>query len=106
MSKVYSDENGDDFTVRMRVSPQARAKCAGLLEFWEARAISIVDEKGRKRVLLTSLRDRRLYKPADVAKCYERRWVIETSYRELKQTMLGSALTLRSKTVDGVHRKI
>lgn len=103
---IEGDENGDDFTVRMRVSPQARAKCAELPEFWEARAISVVDEQGRKRVLLTSLCDRRRYKPADVAKCYERRWGIETSYRELKQTMLGSALTLRSKTVDGVYQEI
>jgi len=90
----------------MRVSPQARAKCAALPEFWEARAFTVVDEQGRERVLLASLRDRRRYKPADVAKCYERRWGIETSYRELKQSMLDSALMLRSKTVDGVYQEI
>ena len=98
--------NGDDCIVRMRVSPQARAKCAELPEFWEARAITIVDGQARKRVLLTSLRDRRRYKPADIARCYEKRWGVETSYRELKQTMLGTALTLRSKTVDGVYQEI
>ena len=31
---------------------------------------------------------------------------IETSYREIKQTMLGAKLTLRSKTVDGVYQEI
>ena len=98
--------NGDDCIVRMRVSPQARAKCAELPEFWEARAITIVDGQARKRVLLTSLRDRRRYTAADIARIYERRWGIETSYRELKQTMLGTALTLRSKTVDGVYQEI
>jgi hypothetical protein len=36
----------------------------------------------------------------------KRRWGIETSYRELKQTMLGTAFTLRSKTVDGVYQEI
>jgi hypothetical protein len=97
---------GDDCIVRMRVSPQARAKCAELPEFWDARAITIVDQQGRKRILLTSLRDGRRYKPADIARCYERRWGVETSYRELKQTMLGTALTLRSKTVDGVYQEI
>ena len=103
---IEGGEDSDDFTVRMRVSPQARAKCVELPEFWEARAIAVVDQQGRKRVLLTSLRDRRRYKALDIASCYTRRWGIETSYRELKQTMLGSTLTLRSKTVDGVYQEI
>ena len=103
---IEGDEHGDDFTVRMRVSPQARAKCAELPEYWEARAITVVDEQGRKRVLLTSLRERRRYKPMDIANFYTRRWGIETSYRELKQTMLGSTLTLRSKTMEGVYQEI
>lgn len=103
---IEGDEDGGDFTVRMRVSPQARAKCDQLPAFWEARAITLVDEQGSKRVLLTSLRDRRRYKPVDIATCYKRRWGIETSYRELKQTMLGATLTLRSKTVDGVYQEI
>lgn len=101
---VAGDET--DGVVRMRVSPQARAKCAQLPEFWEARAVTIVDVQGRKRVLLTSLHERCRYKPADIASCYERRWGIETSYRELKQVMLGSALTLRSKTTEGVYQEI
>jgi hypothetical protein len=36
--------------------------------------------QGRKKVLLTSLRDRRRYRPAGIAARYERRWRIETSY--------------------------
>lgn len=95
-----------DAIVRMRVSPQARAKCPDLPEFWEARAITVVDSPTRKRILLTSLCERRRYRPADIAACYDRRWGIETSYRELKQVMLGTALTLRSKTVDGVYQEI
>lgn len=95
-----------DAIVRMRVSPQARIKCPALPEFWEARAITVIDAQARKRILLTSLRDRRRYRAADIAACYERRWSVETSYRELKQTMLGTALTLRSKTVEGVYQEI
>ena len=49
------------------------------------------------RILLTSLLDRRRFKAEDLAECYRRRWEIETSYRELKQSMLASALTLRSQ---------
>jgi hypothetical protein len=95
---IEGDEDGDDFTVRMRVSPQARAKCAELAEFWEARAITVIDQQGCKRILLMSPRERRRYKPADIASCYTRRWGIETSYRDLKQTMPGATLTLRVKS--------
>jgi hypothetical protein len=98
--------NTGDALVQMRTSPQARLKCKDLPEFWQARMITIIDQSARKQVLLTSLLDRQRYKPADIATCYAKRWQIETSYRELKQTMLGSALTLRSRTVDGVYQEI
>jgi len=96
----------EDGIVAMRVSPQARLKCPSLPEVWHARAITVIDQRARKYVLLTSLFDCLRYKAADIAACYARRWHIETSYRELKQTMLGMALTLRSKTVEGVYQEI
>lgn len=96
----------DDGVVRMRVSPQARSKWPDLPEFWEARLVAVLDQSARKHVLLTSLLDRQRYKAADIAACYARRWQIETSFREIKQTMLGMALTLRSKTIDGVYQEI
>ncbi len=43
---------------------------------------------------------------ADLDACYERRWQVETSRRELKQSMLGSELTLRSRTAEGVYQEI
>jgi len=95
-----------DAIVRMRVSPQARAKCPALPEFWEARAVTVIDPQARQRVLLTSLMDRRRYRATDVVACYDKRWSVETSYRELKQSMLGTALTLRSKTIAGVYQEI
>lgn len=100
------DGTPDDAVVAMRVSPQARKKCPGLPEVWQARAITVLDQSARKRILLTSLLDRKRYKSADIAACYTRRWQIETSYRELKQTMMGMALTLRSRTVEGVYQEI
>lgn len=100
------DGTPDDATVRMRVSPQARKQSPELPEFWLARAIRTIDACGRERVLLTSLDDRQRFKPADIVACYGRRWQIETSYRELKQSMLGTELTLRSRTVEGVYQEI
>ncbi|WP_036660865.1 IS4 family transposase [Pandoraea sp. SD6-2] len=95
-----------DQIVRMRVSPQARKKCPELGETWQARCITGVDAHGRERVLLTSLSERTQWRASDIEKLYQRRWEIETSYRELKQVMLGSALTLRSRTVDGIYQEI
>jgi hypothetical protein len=96
----------DDCLVRMRVSPQARAKAPALPEHWVARAIRTESANGKQRILLTSLTDRRRFKAAELADGYRRRWEIETSYRELKQSMLGNAITLRSQQPDGVTQEI
>lgn len=96
----------DDGIVRMRVSPQARAKAPHLPEHWKVRAIRTVSATGSERFLLTSLTDRRRFKAADLVACYRRRWEIETSYRELKHSMLGQALTLRSRLPTGVNQEI
>ena len=96
----------EDCLVRMRVSPQARAKAPHLPEHWTARAVRMVSANGKARILLTSLLDRRRFKAEDLAHCYRRRWEIETSYRELKQSMLGAALTLRSQQPAGIEQEI
>ncbi|WP_429332381.1 transposase [Paraburkholderia sp. 35.1] len=59
----------------------------------------------RRERVATSLTDRRRFKAADFVSCYERRWQIETRYHELKQSMLGMELTLRSQTVEGVYQE-
>ena len=101
---IEGDSN--DAIVEMKVSPAARKKAPWLPEVWRARAIATIDAKARKRFLLTSLTDRTLFKAADLVACYARRWHVETSYRELKQTMMGMALTLRSQTAKGIYQEI
>src|SRR5450830_747528 len=59
-----------------------------------------------KHVPFASMMDRTQIKAKQLVDCYLRRWAIETSYRELKHTMLGLAKTLRSTTVDGVNQEI
>lgn len=104
--EVVSGCDGDHIVrMRMRVSPQARTKCPELPEFWQARAVLAINAHGRERILLTSLTDRRRFKAVDIVSCYERRWQIETRYQELKQSMLGMALTLRSQTVEGFYQE-
>lgn len=96
----------EDCVVRMKVSPQARAKMPALPEYWTARAVRATTGSGRPRILLTSLLDRRRYKATALIECYRRRWEIETSYRELKQSLLGCELTLRSLAPAGVAQEI
>lgn len=63
-----------DGLVRMRVSPQARAKAPSLPGYWTARAVRMVSANGKKRVLLTSSLARRRYKAEELAECYSRYW--------------------------------
>jgi hypothetical protein len=96
----------DDAIVEMKVSPQARSKTPGLPEVWVMRAIRTVLPDGSGKFLLTSLMDKRRFRAQDIAASYLRRWEIETSYREIKQTMLGGSLTLRSQDPKGIAQEI
>ncbi|UOD28630.1 IS4 family transposase [Massilia violaceinigra] len=96
----------EDGLVEMEVSDSAMRKDPTLPASWRARAVRIGDGTGTLKYLLTSLTDKKTITAKQVVDCYWRRWAIETSYRELKQTMLGSAHTLRSMTVDGTMQEI
>jgi hypothetical protein len=100
------DPNPGDYRVRMSVSAQARKADPNLPAFWEARAIETTNRHGKKRILLTSLMDAKAYPAREIVHQYEERWRIETSYREIKQDMLGSELTLRSGTPETVYQEI
>jgi hypothetical protein len=96
----------DDAVVQMKVSRQARAKHPEFPQVWTTRAVRAVLPDGREKILLTSLMDQRRFRAVDIAACYQRRWEIETSYRELKQTMLGGPLTLRTQDPQGIAQEI
>ncbi|QPI47357.1 IS4 family transposase [Massilia antarctica] len=96
----------EDGLVEMEVSDSAMRKDPTLLASWRARAVRIGDGTGELKYVLTSLTDKKAITAKQIVDCYWRRWAIETSYREIKQTMLGSAHTLRSMTVDGTMQEI
>jgi hypothetical protein len=95
-----------DAIVEMQVSSAVRKRSPELPATWRARAIRGDDFDGKASYVLTSLTDRRAFPAASVRACYRRRWQIETSYRELKQTMMGMALSLRSHDVDTTRQEI
>lgn len=100
------DDHPTDYRVRMKVSPQAREANPQLPPYWEARAIETLSRQGRRRILLTSLIDTKAWPAKEIAEQYQERWRIETSYRELKQGLLGADLTLRSGTPETVRQEI
>lgn len=53
--------------------------------------------KGKQYRVLTSMTDPMRFPAADIVDIYSHRWEIELGYREMKQTLLNSAYTLRSK---------
>ena len=100
------DGTDADAIVEMQISPASRKINPELPATWRARAIRGEDFDGKASYVLTSLTDRRAFPAASVRSCYRRRWQIETSYRELKQSMMGMALTLRSHDVETTRQEI
>lgn len=95
-----------DALVELKISADARKNNPELPATWRARAIRGEDFNGKSSYVLTSMTDRRAFPAASVRACYRRRWQIETSYRELKQSMMGMALHLRSCDVATTRQEI
>lgn len=100
------DGTPKDAIVEMKVSAAARKKDPQLPTHWRARAVQVIGPADKPVYLLTSLFDRKRFTAAQLQKCYSRRWQIETSYREIKQTMMGMALSLRSMSVEATRQEI
>lgn len=71
--------------------------------------IEVVPKNGPRRVeryrLLTTLIDHRRYPAAELVRLYHQRWEIETTYAELKSTILGGRV-LRARTPDGIDQEV
>lgn len=95
----------NDRLVTLRSNPRARKLWPSLPHSLTAR---IVTRKinGKVFEVLTSLTDPMQYPAADIADLYGHRWEIELGYREQKQYMLGSRLTLRSRLPELVRQEL
>lgn len=65
-----------------------------------------VTRKGEVCHLLTSMTDAMRFPGGEMADLYSHRWEIELGYREIKQTMQLSRLTLRSKKPELVEQEL
>ncbi|SQI41026.1 Insertion element 4 transposase N-terminal [Leminorella richardii] len=94
-----------DHLVRLKTSPQARKKWPELGEEMTARLLTFT-RKGKTCYLLTSMTDAMRFPGGEMADLYSHRWEIELGYREIKQTMQLSRLTLRSKKPELVEQEL
>ena len=94
-----------DQIIRLTTTPQARKKFNDLPEFIEARLLT-KKVKGKIRQVVTSMCDPGRYPKADIVDLYAQRWEIELGYREMKQTMLSSQYTLRSKKPEMIKQEL
>lgn len=74
------------------------------------RADIVVHQAGAPRrtesyLLITTLTDEKRHPASELVTLYHQRWSIETSYLELKSTMLGGRV-LRARTPDGITQEI
>ncbi|WP_440528393.1 IS4 family transposase [Serratia marcescens] len=95
---------GDEL-VTLKTSPQARKQWPALPATLTVRLLTRrVD--GKERQVLTSLVDPFRYPGNDISELYRNRWEIELGYREVKQGMLDSRWTLRSRLPDLVRQEL
>lgn len=95
--RVVERRRQGDELVELTTSPQARKKWPALPITLMARLIT-KQIKGKPVSILTSLLDAKRFPAGEIVDLYGHRWEIELGYREMKQYMLQSRLTLRSKT--------
>lgn len=61
---------------------------------------------GKTYQIITSLTEPNRYPPSEIIDLYMQRWEIELGYREMKQYMLKSCLTLRSKKPEMIRQEL
>lgn len=91
--------------VELTTLPQARKKWPGLPDTLEARLVTRM-VNGKPRAILTSMTDQMRFLVADIVDLYSQRWEIELGYREMKQYLLKSRLTLRSNRPDMIRQEL
>lgn len=95
---------GDELVV-LKTSPQARKQWPELPTALTARLLTRKVD-GKERQVLTSLTEPMRYPGNDIIELYRNRWEIELGYREVKQGMLDSRWTLRSRLPELVRQEL
>ncbi|WP_188708323.1 IS4 family transposase, partial [Neiella marina] len=102
--KVVESYGEGDRLLEMKVSAQARKTNPELPMYWQARAVTYQIGKQEKTVLTSLPVDK--YSAHQVASLYHQRWEIELGFRDIKSSMQGNAITLRSKKVELIYQEL
>lgn len=95
----------NDKLVRLVTTAHARKRFDDLPEHIEARLIT-KQIKGKTCEVLTSMVDAMRFPGNEIVELYRYRWEIELGFREIKQTLLNSEYTFRSKLPEMVEQEI
>jgi hypothetical protein len=103
--EVIQKISPNDLHIRLTTTPQARKKFDDLPDYVQARLVTKVI-KGKAYRILTSMVDPMRFPSDEMVELYCYRWEIELGFREMKQTLLNSQYTLRSKRADMIEQEL
>ncbi len=95
----------NDQIIQLKTTPQSRKKFADLPENLKVRLVTKTI-KGKVYRILTSMTDPLRFPSEEMVELYRYRWEIELGFREMKQTLLKSVYTLRSKRPDMIEQEL
>jgi hypothetical protein len=94
-----------DALVDLEMSPQARKQDPSLPRHLRCRRVTYVIG-AKTYTLITSMLDPVRFPAQEVAALYHSRWEVELVFDDVKTELRESAITLRSRTVDGVYQEL
>ena len=103
--EVIQRMSPNDLCVRLTTTPQSRKKFEDLPSALEARLVTKIIN-GKEYRILTSMVDPMRFIGKEIVELYCYRWEIEMGFREMKQTLLNSKYTLRSKRPDMIEQEL
>lgn len=102
---VQRQLSDNDAIINLVPSPQARKKFPSLPDVLDAR-LTTYQVNGKEYRVVSSLTDPLRYPYDSLTEVYCERWEIELGFREMKQGLLHSKHTLRSKKPDMVRQEL
>lgn len=94
-----------DKLIRLTTTPQSRQRFTDLPDSIDVRLLTKT-VKGKEVAILTSMTDPMRFPGTEIVELYSHRWEIELGYREMKQSLLNSEFTLRSKKPEMIYQEL
>lgn len=103
--EVITKLGRQDKLIRLTTTALSRKQFNELPEYIDVRLLTKT-VKEKEVNILTSMTDPLRFPSAEIVDLYSHRWEIELGYREMKQSLLNSEFTLRSKKPEMVRQEL